>query len=74
MIGSNMIQQTVQIPEKDISLFLELAKKFKWKVDLKEKTAFELSDEQLDLLKKSSKTPAHLCFSGEDSLLKLNDL
>ena len=27
-----MVQQVVNIPDEDLSLFLELAKKFKWKI------------------------------------------
>jgi hypothetical protein len=69
-----MIQQTIHIPDKDLSLFLELVKKFRWKLDSTTTTNFELNAIQLDLLEKSSSTPSDLCISDEESLAKLNEL
>lgn len=73
-----MTQQVVTIPDKDLALFLELAKKFKWKVE-KEKSSnsvdnFVLTPEHLAILEESSKTPRHLCISAEESLKRLNEL
>ncbi len=71
-----MVQQIVNIPEKDLSLFLELAKKMKWKVSefVPQSIDFELNEEQLNFLKESSKAPNNTCLTVEESMQKLNDL
>jgi hypothetical protein len=71
-----MVQQIVNIPEKDMALFLELAKKMKWKIDNSAtlKPNFILSEEQIAILEESSKTPNHLCLSAEESINRLNEL
>jgi len=72
-----MIQQTVNIPDKDYHLFLELAKKFKWKVQEADKQVvdnFVITDKILAILDESSKTPDHLCISEEDFFKHLDEL
>lgn len=65
-----MVQRLVTIPDKDIELFLGLAKKFKWKVTEENKQAtldnFILSDNQLAMLKERANTPFDECVSKED--------
>lgn len=72
-----MMQQTVNIPDKDYHLFLEVAKKFKWKVQEPDKQVldnFVITDKILAILDKRSATPNHLCISEEESLRRLNAL
>ncbi len=72
-----MIQQTLNIPDKDYRLFLEVAKKFKWKIQEPQKQAvdgFVITDKMLAILDKSSQTPDHLCISEEDFFKKLDEL
>jgi len=73
-----MIQQVVTIPDKDLALFLELAKKFKWKVENEKSDTinddFVLTPEHIAILEESSKTPSHLCISAEESLKRLNEI
>jgi hypothetical protein len=65
-----MTQRLVTIPDKDIDLFLGLAKKFKWKVAEEIKQApqdnFILSDNQLSVLEERANTPFSECVSKED--------
>jgi hypothetical protein len=61
-----MVQQIVTIPDKDLTLFLELAKKFKWKVDKEASSNFVLTPEQLTVLEERSKTPFSECISKEE--------
>ena len=75
-----MVQQVVRIPDEDLSLFLELAKKFKWKIMSNTSTMQEpvidyvLTSEQIVILEESAKVPTNLCLSAEESLRKLDEL
>ena len=71
-----MVQQIVNIPEKDMALFLELAKKMKWKIDNSAtlKPNFILSEEQIAILEESSKTPNENCLSKEDFFNQLDEI
>jgi len=72
-----MIQQTVNIPDKDYHLFLEVAKKFKWKVQETNKPVvdnFVITDKILAILDESSQTPNDLCISEKDFLKHLDEL
>lgn len=71
-----MVQQIVNIPEKDMHLFLMLAKKMKWKVEkMKNETDhFELSPEQIAILDERSKAPRSEFISAEESLRRLDEL
>jgi hypothetical protein len=75
-----MVQKIVNIPEEDLSLFLELAKKFDWEVMPKTsrmeepEIGYVLSPQQVAILEESSKTTSHLHLSAEESLRKLDEL
>ena len=75
-----MVQQVVSIPDKDLSLFLELAKKLKWKVMpnlgilVEPEVEYNLTPEQISILEESSKVTSNLCLSAEESLRKLGEL
>ena len=75
-----MLQKVINIPEEDLSLFLELAKKFDWEIMPKTSTMEEpeveytLTPNQLAILDESAKSPLHLYLSAEESLRKLDEL
>ena len=73
-----MTQQVVTIPDKDLTLFLEHAKKFNWKVE-KEKSNninddFVLTPEHIAILEESSKTPREKCLSKDEFFKYIDEL
>lgn len=75
-----MVQKIVNIPEEDLSLFLELAKKFDWKImsetsKMEEpEVEYKLTPEQIIILEERSKTPFSECVSKEDFLKFIDEL
>ncbi len=73
-----MIQQVVTIPDKDLALFLELAKKFKWKVENEKSDTinddFVLTPEHIAILEESSKTPREKCITKDDFFKYIDEL
>jgi len=71
-----MVQQVVNIPDEDLSLFLELAKKFKWKIigKTEEQNNFVLSEEQVDYLAERSKVPFNECLSKDEFFKYIDEL
>ncbi|TAF74134.1 MAG: hypothetical protein EAZ53_10475 [Bacteroidetes bacterium] len=72
-----MLQQTLSVPEKDYKLFLEVAKRFRWKVKtpLKNNMDAPIFDKKtLAMLDERSKVSNNLCLTAEESLRLLNEL
>ena len=75
-----MVQKIINIPEEDLILFLELAKKFDWEIIPKTSTLEEpeveytLTPEQLAILDERSKTPFNECVSKDDFLKFIDEL
>lgn len=75
-----MVQKVINIPEEDLSLFLELAKKFDWEIMPKTCTMedpeveYKITPEQLAILDERSKTPINECVSKDDFLKFIDEL
>lgn len=74
-----MVRQIVDIPEKDLVLFQELAKKHKWKIEKKDSIKeaadnFVLTPAHLAILEESSNLPDEEYISAEESLKFLDSL
>ena len=71
-----MVQQVVNIPDEDLRLFLELAKKFKWKIigKTEEQNNFVLSEEQADYLAERSNVPFNECLSKDEFFKYIDEL
>jgi len=70
-ISNKMVRQIVDIPEKDLVLFKELAKKHIWKIekrDLNKEAAdnFVLTPAHLAILEESSNLPEEECISKKE--------
>lgn len=72
-----MLQQTLSVPEKDYKLFLEVAKRFRWKVKtpLQNQMDVPVFDKKiLAMLDERSKVSNDFCLTAEESLRLLNEL
>ena len=65
-----MRQITLNIPETDIEFFLKLIEKFKYTITTND---FQLTDEQLELLDKRSKTPKDKFISADQLISNLRN-
>lgn len=68
-----MTQLTLNIPDKELDFFIKLVEKFNYKLvsGNKTDTNFILSDKQLEILDKRSKTPIDKCISAKDSIKQI---
>ena len=76
-----MLRQTILVPQKDYNLFVEISKRFHWKIDESSEQSnksvsvnFELTESMVASLDKIVTTPKHLFITEEESIKRLNEL